>query len=458
MKVRCPRLLVAGTSGDSGKTVVTVGLARAFARQGLPVAAFKKGPDYIDAAWLSAASGRTARNLDTYLAEAEAVKRSFTNNAVNDGVNLIEGNRGLHDGMDVEGSHSSAALSKLIECPVILVQDVTKVTRSAAAFVLGSRMLDEGVNLSGVILNQVAGSRHETVARRSIETHCGVPVLGALPKLSRELKIPSRHLGLVTPREEKAQVELIEALSRVMEEHLDMKRLLNIAGGAPDLDTGKKVVLSSQRTEGGRVCYLSDSAFSFYYPENLEALEGAGAELIPLSALEADELPPCDALYIGGGFPETHAAALSRNRPFRDSLFRAAKAGLPVYAECGGLIYLAETLSWKGEEYPMAGVLPIRTTMEEKPQGHGYAKYLVDASNPFFDEGIELKGHEFHYSRPEPWTGESVFEVKRGEGCGQGRDGLLRWNVLGTYLHIHALGSPAWAQGIMRAAESYRKE
>ncbi|MHC4945537.1 MAG: cobyrinate a,c-diamide synthase, partial [Planctomycetota bacterium] len=207
-----------------------------------------------------------------------------------------------------------------------------------------------------------------------------------------------------------------------------------------------------------RVCYISDSAFSFYYPENLEALEKAGAELIPLSALHAREIPECDAMYIGGGFPETHARMLSENRAFRKSIFRAAESGMPIYAECGGLIYLAETLSWKGEDYPMAGVFPVRCVMEDKPQGHGYARVRVDRENPFFEKGAELRGHEFHYSRPDSWTMDSIFEVKRGTGCGESRDGLLRWNVLGTYLHIHALGCPAWTKGILRAATRYRKE
>lgn len=458
MLIPCPRLMIAGTSGDAGKTVITVGLARALRGQGISVTVFKKGPDYIDASWLSAAAGREARNLDTFLAEPETVKRSFITHAVQDGVNLIEGNRGLHDGLDVRGSHSSAALSKLIDSPVILVQDVTKTTRSAAAFVLGSRLLDEGVNISAVILNRVAGSRHESLVRRSIETYCGLPVVGAIPKLSPQRCIPSRHLGLVMPREEATVHERIESLGRMVEENLDLPQLMKFAQDV------KKMVRDADPPEHlpkrgkVRIGYLSDSAFSFYYPENLEALRAAGAELIALSALEASELPDCDGLYIGGGFPETQATALARNESFRDSLRRAAEAGLPMYAECGGLLYLAETLSWKGSEYPMTGIFPLRFRMEERPQGHGYVSWVVDGENPFFERGIELKGHEFHYSRPESRAMECVFDIKRGTGCGNGRDGLLRWNVLGTYFHVHALGCPAWAQGVVGAAERHRKE
>jgi cobyrinic acid a,c-diamide synthase len=468
--------MVAGTSGDAGKTVVTVGLARALARQGRRVAPFKKGPDYIDAAWLSAAAGEVARNLDTFLADPVVVRRSFMEHAVSDGVNLIEGNRGFHDGMDADGSHSSAALSKLIECPVVLVQDVTKMTRSAAAFVLGSRLLDEGVEIAGVVLNRVAGARHEKVVRSSIEQHCGVPVLGAIPKLSAESRIPLRHLGLVTPGEEKRLSQLVDRYGDVVDENVDLSRLLQIARAAKPMTGTEERRLSaarSGRTVGGtrsgvRICILSDSAFSFYYPENLEALEAAGAELFSLSALDARELPPCDALYVGGGFPETHASALAENSSFRRSLFLAAEAGLPVYAECGGLIYLAESLSWRGKEYPMTGVFPIRIAIDEKPCGHGYTRCVVDGRNPFFEEGTELKGHEFHYSRVVPGKSglaatdsvfkDSVFEVKRGTGCGESRDGLLRWNVLGTYLHVHALGCPEWARGVVRAAEKNRKE
>ncbi len=461
MNISCPRLMIAGMSGDSGKTMITVGLARALTGQGLTVATFKKGPDYIDAAWLGSASGRACRNLDTFLAEPEAVKRSFMRNAHRTGVNLVEGNRGFHDGMDVEGSHSSAALSKLIECPVVLTLDVTKTTRSAAAFVIGSRMLDPGVNIRGVIINRVAGERHERVVRRSIEKHCGVPVFGSIPKLPPESRIPSRHLGLITPGEEGRIRELIDSLGRLAEKQLDLGGLLEVAQNAaePEGETGAvPFTADGPKVKKARICFLNDSAFSFYYPENLEALEEAGAELVPVSALDAQELPGCEALYVGGGFPETHAADLADNRNFRESLFNAAQSGLPVYAECGGLIYMAESLSWKGKEYPMAGVFPVRMRMEEKPQGHGYTRYLVDEENPFFEKGVELKGHEFHYSRIEKGEVKSVFDVKRGTGCGKGRDGLLRWRVLGTYLHVHALGCPVWADGIVKAAEKFGKE
>lgn len=439
----------------------------------------------------------------------EVVRQSFIKHAVPDGVNLIEGNRGLHDGMDVEGSHSSAALSKLIECPVILVQNVTKTTRNAAASVLGCMMLEKGVNIAGVVINRVAGSRHERIVRQSIEKYCGVPVLGAIPKIPRDQQIPLRHLGLITPKEESKISDLIRSLAHIADKYLDSARILEIAGSAPPLEETPSSSFSSSSfsassssermhpetdtrndsdiqdnldihdkdfqtrgevTENGsgriKICYLSDSAFSFYYPENLEALkeagikEGLSAKLVPVSALEADALPDCHALYIGGGFPETHAAALSENLSFRESVLAAAKAGLPIYAECGGLIYLAENLSWDGEDFPMTGVFPISMEMSKKPQGHGYTHMLVDNDNPFFEKGTELKGHEFHYSSPVRDAGSvrSVFEVRRGVGCGEHRDGLLRWNVLGTYLHIHALGCPSWAQGILKAAERYRKE
>lgn len=460
MPIVCPRLLIAGTSGDSGKTIVTLGLARAFARQGLVVTAFKKGPDFIDAAWLSAATGRPARNLDTFLARPQTVKRSFIDHAVQDGVNLIEGNRGLHDGMDVRGSHSSAALSKLVKSPVILIQDVRKTTRSAVAFVLGSGLLDEGVEIAGVILNRLGTARQEKLIRRAFKAHSDVPVLGAIRRLAPRQGIPMRHLGLITPQEKKAGDAQIDYLADVMEDQVDLKRLLQVARKAPALDGADPAV--PKRPVGDkrsvRICYFSDSAFTFYYPENLEALKTAGAELVPVSALRARKLPSCDALYIGGGFPETHAAALSRNNAFRRSLFKAAESGLPVYAECGGLIYLSKSLAWEGKTYPMAGVFPVDFAMEKKPQGHGYVRVLVDGENPFYKQGAALKGHEFHYSRPLKWALKSIFEIKRGTGCGKQRDGLLRWNVLGTYVHIHATGCPAWARGMVQAAKRHRKE
>jgi len=453
-----PRLVVAGLSGGSGKTVVSLGLLLAAQRRGLSVRAFKKGPDYIDAAWLAWAAGGAVHNLDTYLMGLETVVASFTSHAAPGGLNLIEGNRGLYDGVDARGTHSTAVLAKALRAPVVLVLDATKVTRTAAAMVLGCQRLDPDVKIAGVILNQVGGPRHERVLREAIETTCGIPVLGALPRIQEGGLLAERHLGLVAPEEYSAAGPLHGKLEALFEGRVDVERLWRISCLAPNLHSCAKSGPSLPEGNGLKIGHIRDSAFTFYYPENLELLRAGGADLVPVSALSSTSLPAdIDALYIGGGFPETHGKALSANKPFLASLWRAVEGGLPVYAECGGLMLLARAIVWQGLKYRMAGILPFEVQVCAKPQGHGYTELFVDTPNPFFPEGLTLKGHEFHYSRILPGSDlpSTACAVRRGAGCCQGRDGVIMGNLWASYTHLHALATPEWAQGLLNAARRF---
>jgi cobyrinic acid a,c-diamide synthase len=463
-----PRLVVAGLSGDAGKTLVSLGLVLAWRERGVEVQAFKKGPDYIDAAWLSWASGRPARNLDTWLAGFDAVRDQFHRHATRDGVNLIEGNRGVFDGVDAEGTHSTAQLARAASAPVILVVDARKVTRTAAALVLGCRAFDPALDIAGVVLNRVAGARHEAVTRAAVESATGVPVVGAIPRIDRD-DLPGRHLGLVTPAEHESPGKVREFASELVVGHLDVDRVLEIArrvsartddnGGAED-----RAAEPDRKPPSVVIGCLRDPAFSFYYPDNLEALAQAGASLVSISSLEDPSLPPgLDALYIGGGFPEIHASRLAANRCLLASVQRAAIAGLPIYAECGGLMLLSRAISVGGQRHEMAGVLPLDVDVCDRPQGHGYTRLVVDRPNPFFDVGTVLKGHEFHYSGPAPGPGsrQAVREmtacgVERGTGCGFGRDAVSLGNVWASYTHLHATATPEWAPALVRAAIQQR--
>jgi cobyrinic acid a,c-diamide synthase len=441
-------------AGDSGKTLVSLAVILLARRSGVSVRAFKKGPDYIDAAWLGWACGRPARNLDTYLMGFAGAADSFARHADPEGLNLIEGNRGLFDGVDARGTHSTAALARELNAPVILVVNAAKTTRTAAAGVLGCRVLDPAVRIAGVILNRTAGERHAALVRESIEEACGVPVFGALPRIPAGL-LPERHLGLVTPGEHAGMAELSDRILAFADGRLDLDGILKVAGDVPPVAPAKPAAAAG----GPRVTvgYLRDSAFSFYYPDNLEALEAAGADLVPISSLRASSLPPgLGALYMGGGFPETHAAALAANTELLGSIRGAAAAGMPVWAECGGLMLLARAIRWRGERYEMAGVLPFEVEVLEQPQGHGYATLRVDRPNAFLPEGTELRGHEFHYSR----VGEgerpgTACAVLRGSGCYGGRDGVIAGNVWAGYTHLHATGSPEWAPAVVNAARKY---
>jgi cobyrinic acid a,c-diamide synthase len=456
-----PRLVVGGLSGDSGKTMVSLGLLLLARQFGTSAKVFKKGPDYIDAAWLSWAAGSPARNLDTYLTGKERTAQMFLANAVPDGLNLIEGNRGLFDGVDPHGTHSTAELAKLLNAPVLLVVNAAKVTHTVAALVMGCMKFDRQVRIGGVILNHVSGCRHETVLRESLECECGIPVLGVLPNIEVGALLPNRHLGLITPQEH-ADINLLrEKILAAARGCIDIRRVLDLARSVPSLTGCSRKGALTEHGLGLKIAYLKDSAFSFYYAENLEALESSGAQICPISALTASTLPEhLDALYIGGGFPETHARALSHNVSFLASIRDYALKGLPVYAECGGLMLLAQAIRWKGMKFRMAGLLPLEVEVYAKPQGHGYVELLVDSPNPYYPVGLKIRGHEFHYSRITEANSlpATACSVQRGTGCSGGRDGIIAGNVWASYTHVHAAATCEWARGFLALARRHRSQ
>ena len=455
-----PRILIAGLRGGSGKTLLSVGLTAALRNRGLRVAPFKKGPDYIDAAWLSAAAGRPCRNLDLFLMSPDCVSRSFLASVEAAGVAVIEGNRGLYDGMDAEGTYSTAEVAKLLAAPVVLTVDCTKRSRTVAAVVLGCQKLDPGVWIGGVILNRTAGPRHEKVIREAIEQTCGLPVLGAIPKIPQQI-FPERHLGLVPPQEHGQLAGAIGHMAKIAQQYLDLEGIWSLARQAPPLDIPGRgpADRESPKPQTVRIGVFRDAAFQFYYPENLEALKREGAQVIEISPLRDAELPDVDALYIGGGFPETLAPALTENKKFLDSVRRSIEGGLPVYAECGGAVFLGEKLFYGGRQYAMAGVLPVDFNFQEKPQGHGYAVLETEQYNPFYAVGESIRGHEFHYTCIESSSAKDLtfaFRVRRGFGFDGRRDGLCSRNVLATYTHVHALGTESWAPAMVRAATRFK--
>jgi cobyrinic acid a,c-diamide synthase len=479
--MKCPRIVIAASRGGSGKTLLSLGMIAAWRAEGKRVIPFKKGPDYIDAGWLALAAGQSCRNLDTFLIPPHKVLDSFLFHSKDQDIAVVEGNRGLYDGLDFKGTTSTAELAKLIQAPVILCINSTKTTRTMAAVVFGCIRFDPEVKIKGVILNHVAGPRHESTLRKSIEYYCGVPVIGAVPKLPRE-SFPERHMGLVPTQEHLWATESIEEARGIALKYLNLNELEDIAKRAasikPSLLTRpcytlrtkerKKLgsghspltVLIKRPRQKVTIGIVQDSAFQFYYPENMEALQSAGADLVFFSPLRDERIPMIHALYIGGGFPETHVESLSGNLEFKSRLKDLVEKGLPVYAECGGLMYLGEALVLEGKPHAMAGILPVVFGFSKKPQGHGYAVARVENVNPFYRVGALLKGHEFHYSKVISWKGEDqdlAFSLIRGVGVGEGRDGICYKNVLATYIHIHALGNPAWGKALVRRAFEFKK-
>jgi cobyrinic acid a,c-diamide synthase len=445
-------VVIAGLAGGSGKSVVAVGLIAALTRAGQRVVPFKKGPDYIDAGWLQLAAGRRCYNLDPYLMGGEAIRESFQRRAAAGEVMVVEGNRGLYDGVDLAGSSSTAELALLLGLPVLLVVNCSKTTRTVAAMVLGCHHFDRRVPIAGVVLNQIATERQRRLVTEAVEKYTGIPVLGAIPRLTRDI-FPMRHLGMVPHQEYRGNAEAVETLAELATAHLDLPRIAEIMapvtpGKALPEGGGAAVAVA----EMVRIGVLQDAAFQFYYSENLEALERAGARLIPLNAMQDAALPELDGLYIGGGFPETGIRALAANRTFRQAVRQAAEAGMPIYAECGGLIYLGRSLLLEGEEFPLVGVFPVRFAMSDKPQAHGYTVFTADRENPFYPPGTMVRGHEFRYSTVLDWQGgaeQLVLRMERGRGFSAGRDGLCYKNVLALYSHIHADGTPGWAESFV---------
>ena len=452
-----PRVVIAAPQGRSGKTTVCVGLCAALAGRGVVTQPFKKGPDYIDPSWLSAAAGRPCRNLDLFMMSRQAVLGSFHRSS--DGANLavIEGAMGLYDGLDLAGSGSTAQLARLLGAPVILVVNATRMTRSVAALVSGYQRFEPEIDIAGVILNNVATGRHESMLVHAIKQYCQIPVLGCLPK-ARRVTIAERHLGLVPEGEAAPLVEKVARARELVESYVDIDAVLRVAQGAAALTPAAEPA-TPPTPAFMRLGVIRDQAFSFYYPENLEALEQAGAELVNVNALEDSHLPAVSGLYIGGGFPEIFAGRLQANGQLRREIAAAIDEGLPVYAECAGLLYLARTLRWEGRTFEMVGALPIDVSFTARPQGHGYVAGHVVGENPFLAVGQRLRGHEFHYARVETADDLTMaYSLERGHGIGRRRDGIVHKNVLAGFTHLHALGEPTWAEGLVNPTQSRKTE
>ncbi len=469
-----PRVVVSGLRGGGGKTILSLSLIALLRKKGVRVTPFKKGPDYIDAGWLAKASGAPCYNLDLFMMTPEQALESFLAHSGDAEIAVVEGNRGLYDGMDHKGTYSTAELAKLIKAPVVIIIDCTKTTNTVAALVLGCQNMDPGLTVAGVVLNRVATHRQESVIRQAVHERCNIPVVGSIPRLKKD-PFPERHMGLTPFQEHRGIEEAIVTVTDIAEKYLDVDGILNIAHSAAKLrmrgqgagtgeerisDPGQpKTVLSNLQPRtpdpSVKIGIIRDSAFQFYYQDNFEELKRRGAELIEVSPLREENLPDIDALYIGGGFPETHAIALAENVGFRDSLYKAVQEGLPVYAECGGLMYLGRNLVLEGRTYPMVGALPISFGLEKRPHAHGYTIVEVGRANPFFPPGTVLRGHEFHYSKVLEIEEDGTyfaFNMQRGKGIVDNRDGICYKNILAAYTHLHAIGSPEWADGMVRCA------
>ena len=455
--MRNPRLLVSAAHKSSGKTTLSIGLARAWAERGLAVQTFKKGPDYIDPMWLARASGRPCFNLDPHLMHDAEIGALFARHAAGADVSLVEGNKGLYDGLALDGSNSNAALAQRLDMPVLLVIDARGMTRGIAPLILGYQAFDRAVRIGGVILNQLGGSRHESKLRAVIEHYTDVPVLGAVQHDSR-LAMVERHLGL-TPAAEVADADRrLHEIAQAVAAQVDLERVQALAGSANPLISAAAPAATSTAASSRtlRIGIARDEAFGFYYPDDLDALQAAGATLVPIDTLRDGQLPALDGLFIGGGFPEVFLTQLEANVALRGAIRAAVADGLPVYAECGGLMYLARSIRWNGRVAQMVGAIPGDVVMHERPVGRGYVCLAETAAFPWPQQvspaaaapDVERVGHEFHHSAlidVDPSL-RYAYAVHRGHGVDGRRDGVIVNNLLASYAHLRGTGGNRWPE------------
>ncbi len=451
-----PRFLIAAAHKSSGKTVISTGLSRALTMRGLTVQTFKKGPDYIDPMWLGLASGRPCYNLDFNTMTEGEVCNLLCSRADGANISVIESNKGLYDGVDLHGADSNAAMAKLVKAPVVLVVDTTGTTRGIAPLLVGYQAFDAGVNIAGVILNKTGGPRHEGKLRAAVEEYTDIPVLGAVGR-SADLEIGERHLGLTTPSETGMIQGVIDTLGQRMTDSVDLDALIAIAARAPDLEFAQGSSVTSF-AKGLRIGVARDTAFGFYYPDDFEAFEAAGAELAFFDAINDAHLPVVDGLFIGGGFPETSMAKLEANFGIRREIKRAIEAGLPAYAECGGLMYLCETLEWQGQKHEMVGVIPGNAVMCERPQGRGHTHLDPSDDCLWQIEGGAFRAHEFHYAKIDnlPAATKFGFDVKRGAGISGAHDGIVVNNLMAGFCHMRNTASNPWVERFLRHVASVK--
>jgi len=464
------RIFISAALKSSGKTTVSIGLCAALKQRELVVQSFKKGPDYIDPYWLSQATGRDCYNLDFYTMARDEILSLMQNKSSGADISLIEGNKGLYDGLDLDGSNSNAALATLTKTPVILVLNARGMTRGIAPLILGYQAFDKEVAIKGVILNRLGGSRHESKLRNVIEHYTDVEVVGAIHNDQR-FNIDERHLGLVPGHEDPFCTDKIELLAEAVNEQVNLDAVLNIAKQTEALPVANNVV-EIQTCKGKKDIKLGlvrCSAFGFYYPDDLQALQSAGAEIIEIDPCQQSTLPDIDALFIGGGFPETHMSELESNKNLRMAIKSAIDNGLPAYAECGGLMYLARSIQWHEQTCQMVGCIDADIIMEKRPQGRGYVQ-LEETENSLWpkpadwlDDDSEsnriINAHEFHYSRFKV-TDKNVqfaFRVKRGTGIDGKSDGYVYKNLLANYTHQRNTWNNPWAQRFIRFARAVKQ-
>lgn len=450
------RLFISAAHKSSGKTTLSIGLCAALNHKKLNVTPFKKGPDYIDPMWLSRAAKNDCLNLDFYTMQDQEIIQHVSAAQSSSDITVIEGNKGLYDGLDLDGSNSNAALAMLTKTPVVLVINVQGMTRGIAPLILGYQAFEKEINIAGVILNQYRGLRHEQKLKSVIEHYTDIPVIGAVQH-DPELEIIERHLGLVPSNESTIAEQKVEQIRKIVTDQVDIGAIIDIAKTAPRLNIPQQdlnnspINIQSNTPSKVKIGIVHDAAFGFYYPDDLASLEKNGAEIVTINSLVDTELPNIDGLFIGGGFPEEHLQELHQNTSLRKSIKDAIDNGLPTYAECGGLMYLARSIKWNNKKVDMVGAIPADCKMHARPQGRGYVQLQETGHNLWSNKQSKdtvIPAHEFHYSSLYNIDDSIIYayDVKRGTGIIDKKDGLIYKNLLANYTHFRDTSKNQWTQ------------
>lgn len=456
-----PRLIIAGTSSGVGKTTVNIGLMAALSEKGYNIQPFKVGPDYIDPGFHTLVTGNKSRNLDSWFLNRNGLCEVFHRAAKDADLSIIEGVMGLFDGFSSKNDIGSTAhIAKILKTPVMLVINAGKMARSTLAVIYGYKNFDPELNVAGVILNNIGSQRHYEMLKDPIEEELEIPVLGYLPR-EKEIELSERYLGLVTTYETKDLRGLVNRLKGLVNQYMDLDKLVYLAKNVKPLPKYKSNIFSNNQLENKvDIGVAYDEAFNFYYQENLDLLAESGANLIYFSPLHDNNLPEVDGIYIGGGFPESFLEELVKNVQIKMQIAELVEKGLPLYAECGGLMYLTKEITdFNGNNYPMVGLIPGRVEMKKKLQALGYKEIIAVRDNILLKKGEKIKGHEFHYSNLKELSSGIInaYQVMASRGKKEREAGIIYNNLLASYIHLYFPANIKVVERFIKKCDEYKK-
>lgn len=451
--MKIPRIILAGATSGVGKTSITTAIIHGLKQKGYSVQPFKVGPDFIDPSYLSSISGNVAHNLDSWMMGRNGVFKNFIQNSQQD-ISVIEGVMGYYDGFNGKSSFASTYdIANIIKSNVILVLDASKAARSIAATALGFKNFEKNSRICGVILNKIGSKKHETLCRDALQK-VGLPILGVIPR-NNELNLESRHLGLIPVREKQFLDKKIKSIAKSLSDFIEIEKIIKLAKSGPELP---KIHDAKYKKPQTRIAVAMDESFNFYYQDNLDSLRRLGAEIVFFSPVSDKKIPACDGIYIGGGFPEVKGELLQKNYAMKKLIKKYAEDGLPIYAECGGLMYLTKSISYKSGKFKMVGLFDAITVMEKKLKLN-YTSAKIGSDSPFSLKSKTIKGHEFHYSELDLVSKDSKFayDLSIGIGIKDKKDGLTLYNTLASYMHVYFDGSPI-AVNFVKSCISYSRK